>query len=146
MPDFDKWRSVNRAQGFSLFDYAHAILSTHQLPTDLLLATARMLWPEYETYGGMVFLKEQFSAARVEEHRKTLSKTETEYWVNLLCIDGLFAYSGSPDLSQDEEFARIVSESWRAKLRADFPDRSFDVKLMVDESVGDVLVTFTSAD
>lgn len=47
MPDYESWRSANQPQGFSLFDYVHAIMSTNDLPTDLLLAMARLLWPEF---------------------------------------------------------------------------------------------------
>lgn len=144
MPDYESWRSANQPQGFSLFDYVHAIMSTNDLPTDLLLAMARLLWPEFVAFDGMVFLKEQFSLARVQEHGRSDDESTTEYWINLLSVDGFFSYSHSDKLSQDEAFANILAEAWRAKLRADFPDRSFDVKVMVDESVGDILLTFTS--
>jgi hypothetical protein len=98
-------------------------------------------------HDGAVFLSEKFSEARYSELRSTFSSSrDVEYWMNLVSIDGLLDPLEGLSEEHIAAFSEHLSESWRAKLGIDFPDRPFEVLLARDEDTGDTALTICTAD
>ncbi len=142
--DYERWRSSNLPESFSLFDYIHAIMKTKQISADLVIALARLLWPDFVEINGRVFLAEQYSEAKLHELRtQGFNETEAQYWMNLFSVDGLLGAQESSHPDYEGEFAAILECSWSAKLAMDYPGRHFMVRTVQDEDAGDICIVFT---
>jgi hypothetical protein len=132
---YPAWSAANGGR-LSWFDYAAGALHESRAPEDLVLALARILWPTFVEVDGLVFLSDSYSSERVEQLRSQgLEGAQLEHWMNLFCLDGLVP-------TRCEDLAPRLLDTWRAKLGADYPTRTFDVKVLRDEDVGDVCITF----
>lgn len=146
MKDFERWRSANAGQEFSLFDYAYAALCDTRAGADLALAMTKLVWPRFVEVEGCVFLGEQYSLAKESELRsRGFTGPDLEFWINLFSVDGLVRGLPSTSADHEEELALLLRDSWDAKLKKDFPDRFFLVRIVRDEDVGDVCLVFTQA-
>ncbi len=146
LKDYEKWKIANQEGEFSIFDYVHAVLPTGAAGVDLLIAIARMTWPQFLEIDGLVLLAEQCSAHKLAQFRRQgLADADIEFWTNLLSVDGMLAASDAADRNHEEELASILVAAWRAKLHAEFPTRSFFVRVVRDEDAGDICVVFTQS-
>lgn len=132
---YQAWSAANGGT-LSWFDYASGVMRDRSAPDDLVVALARILWPSFVEADGRIFLADQYSDERVKRlQSQGIEGDRLEYWMNLFCIDGLV-----PD--RCEVVAPTLVDAWRAKLGADYPRREFEVKLLRDEDVGDLCITF----
>jgi len=66
---------------------------------------------------------------------------EVEFWMNLVITDPFFEHEKNGE-EKAESLARSLVEIWQAKLKRDFPDRSFLVQYVCDNEYGDYGLTF----
>lgn len=130
LSDYQSWVKANKSKRFSLLDYVHAKLNFDNISPDLAVALLQLYWPTFHEVDGFVFLKEEFSE---KKYREVISNNEVqlEYWMNLISIESIC----SSATSKVQEYIAIrVTEMWRAKLKIDFPEKSFIVKKINDET------------
>ncbi|WP_156041499.1 hypothetical protein [Chondromyces apiculatus] len=120
-------------------------MKTARLSADVVIALARLIWPDFVEIDGRVFLVAQYSDLKLKELRaQGFDETEAQYWMNLFPVEGLLGDEESLQPDHEDEFAAILEHSWAAKLAADYPGRRFMVKTARDGDVGDVCVVFTN--
>ena len=137
LSDYEAWKKANN-NSFSKISYIHGIINSQKISYDLYFAFLDMFWPEFIVRSDMVFIKDSF-----DEKQDLLKNTykddkEKEFWINLLSIDGLF----SEEIDEDklDFLSKKIAESWKAKLKQDFPERKFKIVVANDED--DVAVSF----
>ena len=131
--------------GFNYFDFLHAQGSPFNA-----LFYSQLFWPEFVEIEGMVFLQgtiENIEARkRLNEalHRYKGDKTKTEQAFNLVEIPSLFGKNMSETTDEEDAFlAERLTEMWRCRLAAVFPDREFLVKSLSEkETGGEIAVMF----
>jgi hypothetical protein len=142
---FEDWKAANVERTFGWVDYAHSVLKEHQVPGDFAIAMAQLLWPEFIEVEGSVFLAEQYSSGKaLRLEGQGFKGAELEYWMNLFSVDGFLDGVDSATEEDEEQLATLLVKTWQAKLRADFPLRSFRVLAVRDDEAGDLCVTLTS--
>ena len=146
LKDYERWRRLNR-EPFSLYDYAYAAAYQQRLPADAMMAFAMLIWPPFRDVDGLVLLAEQYDATKLARLRSQgLTEAKLEYWMNLLSVDGLFQSLPGATRWHMRAFANTLHQSWRAKLRQDYPMLRFRVEVVIDDEVDDVCVVFYRAD
>lgn len=98
-----------------------------------------MFWPQFTTRDDCVFLKDKYSEE--EFLRLVGEKSDPEYWINLLTIDDFFSELEN-GAERAKSLAKSLVEIWEAKLKKDFPDKSFVVEYIYDREYGDCGLTF----
>ena len=128
--------------GFNILDYLHAEGSPA-----IALVYARLFWPEFTEFEGMVFLKETVEDDDDRERiRQTLArnagdKSKTERSFNCHDFEELFG-SRLSDATTNEcrLLAEKLCEMWRARLESLWPTQSFRVDVVQpepsEESIG----------
>jgi hypothetical protein len=122
--------------GFTIHDVVHAKGS----PLEALLY-AHLFWPEFVTLDGMTFLpfviEDEADQARVRERRAALPDDRSvEEEFNYVEVAALFGRRrGETSVEEDALLARFLAEMWAAKLRVDFPSKTFRVRMI--EASGD---------
>lgn len=141
--DFERWKAANEGVPFSIADYVHAKLSHDRAHADTLVAIAWLLWPRFIERDALVYLEAQFDPERLSGLRASgVNGHLLEYWMNLFCVDGLFAGIENGTTTHAVSLAETLAEAWAAKLSRDFPTRCFDTRVVTDAQEGDVCVVF----
>lgn len=144
LPDFERWRSANRSRRFSLFDYAHLSLRDRGVSADSVLALAQLVWPQFLEKDGLVLVAENYSAEKMAELRlRGMSDHDVEFWINLFCVDGFFHEMADASDEHIEEFAHLLAQSWTTKLKLDYPNSAFEMRIIRDDDAGDLCISFT---
>lgn len=144
---YEDWKAANPARSFTWADYAHFVLQEREVPGDFALAMAKVLWPRFIEVEECVFLAEHYSEEKALSLQKQgLSNRQVEYWLNLFSVDGFFHGVESSTEEDEEQFAQVLVETWRAKLRIEFPGRTFVVEAVRDDEAGDLCVTLQHVD
>ena len=130
LPELRNW---NDGRGISPLDYLFCFARS-----DIAIAYIDLFWPEF-----VVFEEYVFRAGFDEDHVRSWQQVEkitrrnVEAAVNYIDISDLFKNSSeerSDLLHAREELMRsTLAEIYAAKLRRDFPDRSFEVSLDGDD-------------
>lgn len=141
LSDYNEWKKANKNK-FSKVSYNHGVISTNNLSSDLYFTFLDMCWPEFIEFNNMVFIKDSYEVRQDIVLDKSKNAQEKEYWTNLLCIDGLF----NDDIDEDklDFLSKKLAESWKAKLKQDFPNREFNIIVVNDAD--DVAVSFQQID
>ncbi len=142
--DYMQWKKEDGKSYFSLFDYLSVQFKRFPLPIDAWVAFSEIFVPQFIESDGRIFIEECFKEKQDDYNRYSkegLSKKEIEFWINIICLDGLFY-----DLpGETDKISIFVGEklklSWEMKLKNDFPNRKFTVSLQKDDDVGDFLIT-----
>lgn len=117
----------------------------------MALGYAKLFWPEFIEFKGMVFFAEDFDSdmqKRVTDmlEQDNLAANEIEQSFNLFEVPSIFfaQYAGDTDEEQDEDLAEILARMWKCKLETDFPEKDFSVRVLSpEESGGEVAVSFS---
>ena len=140
LKDFEKWKNLNKENGFSLFDYVFHLFKSRNVNSDAFFALFELIWPTYFEHEGYFFLKENFSEIRLKELQLEKHKN-VEYWINLLLIDPYFENEENSN-ERAASLVGLLAETWGIKLKKDFPDVEFIVEQICDEIDGDYGITF----
>ena len=132
--------------GFEAFDFIHAFGSGREA-----LLYARLFWPEFIEFRGMVLLKATIETdddrrrAEGAFEKYNSDVVETEQSLNLVEIPHLFGRRiGEADDEEDRLLAEIVAEVWRCRLKTLFPDRHFVVGILeAEDTGGEIAVMFS---
>ena len=125
--------------GFNFFDFLHA-----QGSPRIALFYSRLFWPEFVEFEGMVFLEgsleDEEDRQRVrdtlERYGGDMSKTEKSF--NVVEIPPLFGKrSGETTEDEDRLLASQICTMWKARLRALFAGRNFEVEVQRPTEQGD---------
>jgi len=123
----------------SVYSLAYWLIKDKANDPDLLFHMIEIFWPTFIEKDGYVFLKEKFSKDYYD--RLIDEDSNPEYWVNLLTIDEYFSEMDDWD-EKSTLFAKALVTIWKAKLKSDFPEKSFTVQYLCDEEYGDCGLTF----
>lgn len=129
----------NKDKRVSQFDYVRIVYKINSLHADFIVGFARIVWPEFIEIDSKVFVKDLFDKERYDELNKDPeSSSKSSFWMNLLEITGLF-----DELSYDQsmEMARIIGDSWNAKLDSEFKLLSVRSKVIAEQDTGEVFLT-----
>ena len=132
LTDYEEWRSRNSKKGsFDLADYIHGVFDYKNIHEDLCFAFLNLIWPEFIEVDGMVFIKDSYQAKKqnisMEAHKLN---SETEFWINLLTLDDFLHIK---DAEKQTFLVTKLGESWKAKLKQDFPSLNFKITIADDE-------------
>lgn len=139
LEDYESWKKNNQKNGYFTFpSYIHGVFDFKAIHEDLCFAFLDLFWPEFIQINGMIFIKNSYyHHKRNIENKFYKSTSDAEYWTNLLTLDDFLHIKDDNKLSY---LAEKIGESWRAKLKQDFPKLCFDIKVINDQD--DVAVTF----
>lgn len=104
--------------------------------TELAIAFSSLYWPELLEVEGCVLLRERYNPSNFRGWWDELDGDRSR-------IEGLINHVHLWDLcgcSEDEvsdealqDLARILALTWRCALQHEFPDQTFDVRLVLDD-------------
>lgn len=141
--DFNSFVSANAGRVVSGYDYLRAVYKAHGLAVDFIYYFAKLFWPDFKIKDGLIFVAELFDAGRYRDLlNEGRNSAETQFWMNLLEITGLF-----DELSTDEAMpiAEALAASWNSKLNSELGSVSVHAKAIRDDETGEVFVTIGSA-
>jgi hypothetical protein len=128
LPELADW---NEGQGTKALDHLYAIATS-----DNAVAYAALFWPEFVEFEGYV-LQKGFNETNLRgwEAGGDRPRRTIEAAVNYLGIGDLFMKEEETDLLYPRvvHLGRVLLETYRAKLALDFPDRRFEVSLIVED-------------
>ncbi|MGW1715811.1 hypothetical protein [Streptomyces sp. NPDC002156] len=111
----------------------------------LLVAFSRIFWPRFVEVGGCVLWDRAYEESNFNVWQESLSGDSRRIEVTLNQLR-VWQVVESGDMSEDRQalefIAACIAKTWRAALRAEFPDRSFDVRVINSED--GPIVTFSS--
>ena len=147
----DELKSLHKDQdttNFGVLDFVGAFGSPLEA-----CAYGKLFWPDLIELDGMVFrrdvLEDELDASRIGEclRRYDGDRAKTEASFNLLEIpSSVFGRrSGESSDDVDSKLAELLGETWRARLRSVFPERSFVVEVDTSPPNGEATVTFYQA-
>lgn len=126
-------------------DYLHEVCA----PQQALLAAAGLLFPEFVTVSGSVFLAHALPVADdLEELSRRLQESDSpsDIETSYNRVEIGYAFSDR-SLSEEEDgiLAEYVRMGWSGKLSAEFPSRTFSVRVLpAVQAIGEVVcVTFS---
>jgi hypothetical protein len=128
--------------GFTVYDLIHAKGS----PFEALLY-ANLLWPAFARVDDMTFLpfvvEDDDDRTRILKRFEVLNdKTQVEREFNLTEVASLFGRRrAETTVEEDDLLARYLAEIWASKLKAEFPARLFDVRVVESSSDMEIAVT-----
>ena len=139
LPELRDW---NGGEGIAPLDYVYSIATS-----DSALAYSELFWPRFVEFEGYI-LRDGFNLENLRSWEKQERRPRCD-------IEGAINYLGIGDLFTNEEdtellyrrvvrLGEVLSQTYTAKLRQDFPDRHFDVSLLVDEH--EYALTFFQSD
>lgn len=115
------------------------LIQDEKIEPDIFFNFLEIFWPQFIKKDNYVFLKDKYSEE--EFLRLVKENSDPEYWINLFTIDDFFS-----ELENGEEKAKSLANSlveiWQAKLKKEFPDKSFVVEYVYDKEYGDCGLTF----
>lgn len=122
---------------FSLSDFAYARGNV----LDALVYLS-VIWPRFVDLMGMVFrdvdveTEEDRSRVRaaLDRYGSTLEVERSFNWVDVGILFAPKNYGSSSE--EDRQLAEILREVWSAKLRQDFPDRTFTTEVIPPDVTG----------
>lgn len=123
----------------SIYTLLYWFVEERKIDSDVFFFFLELFWPSFTTRDNFVFLKEKYSD---EEYNRLINEgISPEYWINLFTVDDYF-----DDVEKREEkaaaFAQALVDVWDAKLKKEFPNKSFIVKYLCDKESGDYGLTF----
>ena len=130
LEDYNKWSEANKHNRFSLFDYLHAISTQRDIKSDFIVSLVSFLWPEFYELEKQVFLAETFSEERYNQIKDVDRIKDAEYFINSYSICETFPQIEYKTL---KIIGDIIAESWKAKLKLDFPHMDFIVECYEDD-------------
>jgi hypothetical protein len=139
LKDFEKWKELNKENGFSTFDYIFHVVNEKNINSDLFFAFFELFWPSFIVYNEYVFLENNFSIKKVED--LVQRNLEVEFWVNLFIVSPYFQNQENED-EKSEFFTKSLVEFWQRKLAKEFPQKNFIIEYIYDEESGDYGLTF----
>lgn len=138
--------SEEDTSGFNVVDFLGPLGSTLEA-----LMYARLFWPEFVEYSGLVLRSE---CVEDEEDRRRVDQaleshgglgSTTERDLNTMEIpSSVFGkrMAESTDF-EDRRLAELLRRMWSSRLQEAFPDRGFEVEIMEpQETGGEIAVTF----
>ncbi len=126
-------------EGFSLTDFAYA--RGNALDAFMYLS---VIWPTFVEFSGMVFrevdVETEDDRSRVRaalDRSPSKSKTEAEKSFSWIDVGVLFAPKNfGSSVEDDQRLATTLRDNWSAKLRQDFPSRTFVVEVVSSDFTG----------
>jgi hypothetical protein len=109
----------------------------------LALLLSDLFWPDFVEIKGMVFLASTFEdesdmhLLTVAEAKYRGNKEKIEESFNLIEVPSIFGCRMS-DLEDDEYilFANMLASMWEARLKQEFNDKVFTVRILSSEETG----------
>lgn len=139
LPELRDW---NSGEGITPLDYVYSIATS-----DSALAYSDLFWPRFVEFEGYI-LRDGFNLENLRSWEKQDGPTRRniEAAVNYLGIGDLFANEENTELLYRRvvRLGDVLSQMYTAKLRQDFPNRQFEVSLLVDEH--EYALTFFQSD
>lgn len=104
---------------------------------ELAIAFSSLYWPEFVEVEGCVLLRERYSPSRFQDWWKELAgdRSRIEGVVNHVHLWDLFDLDGTsvPDEAV-QDLAQVLGLTWRCALQHRFPERDFEVNVVLDDS------------
>ncbi|HUF05705.1 MAG TPA: hypothetical protein VMM38_16205 [Aridibacter sp.] len=137
--------SESDTKNFDVLDFVGAFGSPL-----LALAYSKLIWPDFSTYKDMIFLSEFLDdecKGRIDlmlEEGSSAKQIEESF--NFFEVPSSFfgRNAGDTVVEEDLQLARVLSETWSAKLARDFPSLDFRVLVLNDpeETGGEIGIQF----
>lgn len=114
---------------------------------DHFIAYSRLIWPEFIEFKSRVYIADFFDEDELERNIKN-GATECQSQLFQNCLDVATIFPTDEDNWEEEKvlyLANTIKCSWEAALKANFPNKSFNVLIdnrLHEEGVGDLLVSF----
>lgn len=103
---------------------------------ELAVAFSSLFWPEFVEVEDCVLLRERYSPSQFQDWWKELDgdRSRIEGMVNHVHLWDLFDLDdeGLPDEAV-QDLAQVLVSTWRCALQQRFPDRDFEVSVVLDD-------------
>lgn len=136
LPRLKRWLE----QGESVWSFLAA-----QGGAELAVAFAALYWPEFVEVKGCVLLRERYDPRNFKGWWEQLGgdPTRIESVINHVHLWDLFE-PDEENVPEEaiESLARVLCSSWKCALCHRFPDRDFDVRLILDDADSGPTISF----
>ena len=132
--EFERWRDACEDKSLEPEDYLAALVEATEFPDDALVILISLIWPRFKESDGRVFLESRFSMNQAEQIPDEHAD-RPDFWLNLTLIS---TWIREPDVAA--WVARVLTQTWRARLQESYPTYTFAIETLVDED--DVALTF----
>jgi hypothetical protein len=140
LPRFQQWRSELVGPPVTPWGYLH-----HHCDTELGALFSTLFWPRLVEIDGCVLLAENFHAENFRRWREHFAGDlgAVEAMVNHTHVYDLFDDGSTHfDLAVHEQVGRALLGCWAARVRAAFPDRTFEFAYATEPDDYGPTVTF----
>lgn len=138
------WDILRRASSFSDEAQAEEYIAASGKFTDAILLSG-VFWPEFTVFQEHVFLADFTKGNSFDIAQKECSlRSDVEAFVNHRHIMDLFGNPCSEASAEEISYlGNLLSETWKAKLKAEFGNRKFEVRFCDDkEDMAGSYITF----
>ena len=134
LTEFLRWRESCDDQSLEPEDYLGALVEATEFPDEGLVVLMALMWPRFVEHDGRVYFESRFSADDLQDIPEDHAE-RPDFWLNLSLISTWIRDGGKAEWA-----ARVISESWRARLSQSFPEYTFAIETLVDGE--DTALTF----
>ena len=131
------WDILRRASSFSDEAQAEEYIAASGKFTDAILLSG-VFWPEFAAFEGHIFLADFTKGNFLDIAKKECSSpSDVEAFVNHRHIVDLFGNPCSEVCAEEIAYlGNLLSQTWKAKLKAEFDDKEFEVPFYDDREDG----------
>ena len=138
MPEIIDWQASIRAD-FDIEDWI-----TVAGDAKLAIGYSFIFWPQFREHENCVFLKSHFSVDNFNEWKGSefiKHYAQIESVINHIHVLDLFPYEKQNDISYEQVkyIGNILTDIYRVKLKAEFPERKFTVSFNGEEPTDDLI-------
>lgn len=140
LPELSVW---NNGDGIDAVGWLYTFATS-----DVAVAYSELFWPRFVVFEGYV-LRDTFNldTLRSWERAENSSRALVEIYTNLLDVGELFTLNNqdwSPIVNlRAVHIGKVLAQIYELKLRADFPDRKFEISFRDrSEDDGEVSISF----
>jgi len=142
LEEVEKFQNESDKRFFGCYDYLHWEWSRAQLHPDFLVAMLKLFSPDFVEIEGHVFLVDRFDEVRYEQIKANSQAEGVEFWMNCLLLEDYFVWHEKIVVENAMYVLETLSKLWLQKLKADFPERSFETVIFGGEDAEDFGLTF----
>jgi len=134
LSEFERWKEACEDDALEPEDFLATFVEATEFPDDAIVMLISMLWPRFTEFEGKVYLETRFSPEQLQDIPED-HKDRPDFWLNLTLISTWLR-----DAEKAEWAAKIMSETWKARLSQSFPEYTFAIETLVDGE--DTALTF----
>lgn len=134
LSEFERWKASCEDQALEPEDFLATLVEATEFPDDAIVVLMSLIWPRFVEFEGKVYLESRFAPEHLQDIPED-HKERPDFWLNLTLLSTWLRDGGKAEWA-----AKVMSETWKARLAQSFPEYTFAIETLVDGE--DTALTF----